>query len=304
MPIVASPYSLQIPANYPDMLIPEDNPLTIEGIELGRKLYYDKKLHPNQSESCSSCHDQQSSFTTLSSNSLPHINLGFYDKFLWNGKIEGTLEDIMMFEVQEFFQTDLAVLKNDGEYPELYFLAFGTKEITYENTAQALAQFLRTVNSFDSRYDQLMNGLNNLTPEEWDGYDIFFTERGDCFHCHGGILFTDNSFHNNGLDNNPSFGRYAITNEPSDLGKFKTPTLKNIELTAPYMHDGRFETLEQVVEFYSSGVQWSETLDPLMKNVSSGGVNLTADEKQHLIAFLKTLTDQSFISNTSLSDPN
>lgn len=299
-----TPYYLEIPSNYPTMDIPENNKMTHEGVELGRKLYYDVKLHPDQSKSCSSCHEQQTSFTTFSSNSLPHINLGFYDKYLWNGKIEGTLEDIMLFEVDVFFQTNLDLLRNDAEYPNLFFKAFGSKEITSEKTAFALAQFLRTVNSFGSKYDQQLQGLTTMTPEEWDGFDIFYSERGDCFHCHSGMLFTDNLFHNNGLDINPSLGRSEITLNPTDVGKYKTPTLKNIEHTGPYMHDGRFQTLEEVVDFYSTGLEWSSTIDPLMKNVGSGGVNLTLEEKNNLVLFLKTLSDDQFLTNSSLSDPH
>lgn len=303
-PYEPTPYSLNLPSNYPSMIIPSDNPLTVEGIALGRKLYYDTKLHPTQSFSCSSCHNQQSSFTTYASNSLPHLNLGFYNKFLWNGKVEGTLEDIMLFEVEDFFQTDLDVLRNDADYPNLYYKAFGSTVITSKKTAYALAQFLRTVNSYNSKFDRVLLGLETMTPEEWDGYDIFFTERGDCFHCHGGMLKTDNLFHNNGLDNNPSDGRYTITQNSNDIGKFKTPTLKNIALTAPYMHDGRYQTLEEVVEFYSTGLQWSATVDPLMKKINDGGINLSPTEKQNLVAFLKTLTDSTFISNSAFSNPN
>ncbi|TNF32198.1 MAG: cytochrome-c peroxidase [Deltaproteobacteria bacterium] len=299
-----TPYYLNIPTNYPTMDIPENNQMTYEGIELGRKLYYDKKLHPNQSMSCSSCHNQQTSFTTFSSNSLPHINLGFYDKYLWNGQVEGTLEDIMLFEVDFFFQTNLDLLREDDEYPNLFFRAFGSTEITSKKTAYALAQFLRTVNSFESRYDLQLQGLATMTPEEWDGFDIFYTERGDCFHCHSGVLFTDNLFHNNGLDINPSLGRSEVTFNPSDVGKYKTPTLKNIEYTGPYMHDGRFQSLEEVVEFYSTGLNWSSTIDPLMINVGSGGVNLTSEEKNNLVLFLKTLSDVEFLNNSNLSNPN
>jgi cytochrome c peroxidase len=297
---LTTPYHLDYPSHFPDMFIPADNPLTEEGVELGRKLYYDKKLHPNQTMSCSSCHSQQTSFSSYANNSLPHINLGFYDKFLWNGKVEGTLEDIMLFEVEEFFKTDLSILQNDPDYPDLFFKAFRSRDITSKNAAYALAQFLRTVNSYNSKYDLYLQGLATFTPEELAGYNLFFNETGDCFHCHGGALMTDNDFHNNGLDNNPDDGRFEITNDPNDIGKFKTPTLRNIALTGPYMHDGRFETLEEVVSFYSTGFNWSPTADPLI----IPGAYLTAEEEQNLVAFLKTLTDESFVTNQNLSDPD
>lgn len=298
-----TPFSINIPVGFPDMLISADNPLTVEGVDLGRRLYYDKLLHPDQTMSCSSCHSQSNAFTTQSSNSLAHINLGWAKSFLWNGKVEGTLEDIMLFEVEEFFKSNLVVLNQDEEYPRLFYKAFGVGKITSREAAYALAQFFRTLNSSNSKYDKVLRGEATFTPEEWDGYDIFFTERGDCFHCHGGILYTDNLFHNNALDSSPEPGRYTVSKDQSDYGKFKTPTLRNVELTGPYMHDGRFQSLEEVIAFYSNGLQWSETVDPLMKKVSSGGVQLSIAEQQNLIAFLKTLTDQSFITNQNLADP-
>lgn len=299
-----APYVETIPSYFPDMQISADNPMTNEGVALGRMLYYDKKLHPNLTISCSECHTQSDGFSDPTVNSLAHINLGWASSFLWNGKVEGTLEDIMLFEVDEFFGTDLNVLNQDAEYPALFEKAFGVTNIKSKHVAYALAQFFRTLNSYDSKYDRVMQGLEIFTAEEANGYDIFFTERGDCFHCHGGALATDNLFHNNGLDANPDNGRFTITNNNSDIGKFKTPTLRNIEFTAPYMHDGRYQTLEEVITFYSYGLQWSPTVDPLMKNVEvAGGVNLNQQDMDDLIAFLRTLSDQTFLNNPELSDP-
>src|SRR5690554_5668277 len=297
--------TINYPSNFPDMVIPDDNQPTKEGIALGRALYYDKILSKNQNKSCSSCHDQTKDFTTFQSNSLAHINLAWNDYYLWNGRFEGPLENVMMFEVNDFFETNIQVVNNNSNYRELFKKAYGVDEITAKDIAYALAQFFRTLNSTDSKFDRFMKGEVNLTPEEWDGYDIFFTERGDCFHCHGTVLFHDNAFGNNGLDLDPDAGLYNITGNMNDYGKFKTPTLRNIELTAPYMHDGRFETLEEVISFYSFGVKHdSPNLSPLMKYSADGGVQLSQQEAEHLIAFLKTLTDYTFINNTSLSDPN
>ena len=299
-----TPYTETFPNYFPTMPVTQDNPLTNEGVQLGRMLYYDKILHPNQEMSCSSCHTQSTGFSNPGSNSLAHINIGFNSSFLWNGKIEGSLEDIMMFEVEEFFQTDLSLLNEHDEYPMLFQKAFGAREITSKEVAYALAQFFRTLNSYNSKYDLVMQGLATFTPEEANGYDIFFTERGDCFHCHGGALFNDNLFHNNALDSDPDNGRYDITFDNSDIGKFKTPTLRNIEFTAPYMHDGRYQTLEEVIQFYSYELQSSPTVDPLMKYVDfPGGVALDAQEVNDLIAFLRTLSDTTFLNNPALSDP-
>ena len=141
-------------------------------------------------------------------------------------------------------------MNDDDEYPILFEKAFGVSKIKSKQVAYALAQFFRTMNSYDSKYDQVLQGTATFTPEEANGDEIFFSERGDCFHCHGGALITDNDFHNNALDANPDDGRFTVINNPSDIGRFKTPTLRNIEYTAPYMHDGRYQTLEEVVSFY------------------------------------------------------
>src|SRR5690554_2584953 len=159
----------------------------------------------------------------------------------------------MLFEVEDFFGTSIQEVNTNSNYRYLFKKAYGVDEITSKDIAYAIAQFFRTLNSTDSKSDRFMRGEGNLTPEEWDGYDIFFTERGDCFDCHGTVLFHDNAFGNNGLDLDPDAGLYNITGNMNDYGKFETPTLRNIELTTPYMHDGRFETLEEVISFYSFG---------------------------------------------------
>lgn len=297
-----APYYMQVPDRFPEMEIPADNPLTVEGIALGRRLYYDPALHINGDRACATCHRQEYAFTS-DAEVLPHINLGWNNAFLWNGKVQGTLEDIMLFEVKDFFQADMGRLNGLPDYPVLSFKAFGEKALTNELAAKAIAQFVRTMVSGNSTYDKVMRDELFFTDAQYDGYEIFFTERGDCFHCHGGVLFTDNAFHNNGLDANPAIGLGAITGNPEDLGKFKTPTLRNIALTGPYMHDGRYATLEEVIDFYSEGLHESETIDPLMKQAHKGGVQLTAKEKSDLIAFLKCLTDSAFISNPALDSP-
>lgn len=298
------PFEITFSDQFPILEIPEHNQTTVAGIKLGRMLYYDAELHPDGLHSCASCHLQENSFTS-DGEILPHLNLGWNTKFLWDGKIQGTLEDIMLFEVRDFFGTDVDRLQNHADYPRLFFEAFGEEEITQENAAKAMSQFQRTMVSDNSKYDQVISQKPGifLSDEELRGWDIFFTEKGDCFHCHGGILFTDNLMHNNGLDAQPSAGYGAITGEPFDMGKFKTPTLRNVALTGPYMHDGRYETLEDVINFYSNGVHFSETIDPLMKFVHQGGIQLTDMEKQDLLAFLHTLTDSSYIDNIELSDP-
>lgn len=297
---VTTPYQLTIPTGFPEMSIPDNNALTVEGVALGKKLYYDNILDKNQGRACASCHLQEFSFSSQP-DVLPHVNLGWNHNWLWKGDVQGSLEDIMAFEVEEFFETNLENLNNHSEYPTLFKNAFNVDEISYTEVEKALAQFLRTLNSGNSKFDKVQRGEATFTNEENLGFELFYTERGDCFHCHSTALFSDNQLHNNALDANPEAGYYEFTGDPLDYGKFKSPTLRNIELTGPYMHDGRYATLEEVVNFYSEGLQHSPTVDPLMKQLSNGGVQLTTEEKIALVSFLKTLSDEEFINNPEFS---
>ncbi|VAW25891.1 hypothetical protein MNBD_BACTEROID06-802 [hydrothermal vent metagenome] len=296
-----TPYELIIPQEFPVMDIPADNRLTIEGVALGKKLYYDPILDKNQAKACATCHLQKQSFSSAPA-VLPHVNLGWQHNWLWKGEVKGSLEDIMAFEVQDFFETDLANLNTHSEYPTLFKNAFGVDNIDYVDIEKALAQFLRTLNSGNSKFDQVQRGEAEFTNEESQGLELFFTEKGDCFHCHATTFFSDNQFHNNALDAKPAAGYFEVTGDSLDYGKFKSPTLRNIELTAPYMHDGRFATLEEVINFYSNGLQHSATVDPLMKQLNNGGIQLTIEEKAALLAFLRTLTDQDFITNPDFAN--
>ncbi len=289
-------YNLVIPEGFPEMTIPENNPLTIEGVELGKKLYYDNILDKNKARACANCHLQELSFSSQPA-ALPHVNLGWQNNWLWKGDVQGPLEEIMAFEVQDFFKTNLDNLNSHSEYPSLFKQTFDTDKIEYIHIEKALAQFLRTLNSGNSKFDKVQRGEAAFTNEENLGFELFFTEKGDCFHCHATTFFSDNQLHNNALDTNPEPGYFEVTGDSLDYGKFKSPTLRNIELTAPYMHDGRYANLEDVIEFYSSDLQHSATVDPLMKQLSNGGLQLTAEEKTGLLAFLKTLTDLEFINN-------
>ncbi len=291
-----TPYNLVIPEGFPAMSIPDDNLLTVEGIALGKKLYYDNILDKNQAQACATCHLQEQSFSSKPA-ALPLINLGWSRNWLWDGRVQGSLEDIMAFEVEEFFETNLDNLNNHSEYPPLFKQVFNVTKIEYIHIEKALAQFLRTVNSGNSKFDQVLRGEAAFTNNEHIGFELFFNEKGDCFHCHATTFFSDNQMHNNALDANPSPGYFIVTGDSLDYGKFKSPTLRNIEYTAPYMHDGRFATLEDVINFYSTGLQHSPTVDPLMKQLNNGGIQLTPEEKAALLAFLKTLSDEAFINN-------
>lgn len=284
------------------------NPLTQEGVALGKKLYYDPILDGTAGRSCSSCHYQDESFTYNTVNSQPHLNLAWNSNFLWNGKVSGTVENIMLFEVDEFFKTDISRLNSNTEYTQLFKEAFGVDEITSREVSYALAQFIRTIISGNSKFDRYLLNQEALTPSELSGLNIFMDEEGgDCFHCHGSPvnpLWTDNDFHNNGLDATfTELGLGETTGNSADDGKFKTPTLRNLIYTAPYMHDGRFATIEEVILHYSIGLQNSPTIDPLMKNVAQGGAQLNPQEMVDLKAFLLTLTDDSVLNNNALSSP-
>jgi cytochrome c peroxidase len=306
------PKELDVPSHFPSPELPDENPLTEEGLALGRKLYYDPLLSkggPFDGSSCSSCHQQKDAFTVPRPEGrtpvLPHINLAWGDRFLWNGKVDGDLEEVMAFEVEEFFRTDIEKLRNDPDYPDLFGKAFGEPGVSLKKTEKALAQFIRSLISGESKFDRYLQGRTSLTPSEMNGYSIFNSEKGDCFHCHSQPLFTDHELHNIGLDSIPSGadrGHYLISSDSSDLGAFKTPTLRNVALRSTYMHDGRFTSLSEVVEHYNDGVERSSYLDPIMtKAGKEDGLGLTAQEKADLVAFLKTLSDSSFVQDPAFT---
>tara|TARA_B100000497_G_scaffold90838_1_gene101366 strand:- start:133 stop:822 length:690 start_codon:yes stop_codon:yes gene_type:complete len=201
-------------------------------------------------------------------------------------------------EMHETWWNVESKLNSDSVYRFLFKNAFNIDYIDSIHVVKAIAQFERTIISVDSKYDKWMRQELQLSPSELNGFAIFNSEKGDCFHCHGTEMFMDNDFHNNGLDANnfADLGRANITNNADDIAKFKTPTLRNIEFSAPYMHDGRFSTLEEVIEHYNSGGNYSPTVDPLMKKIGVG-LQLTNTEKQDLINFLKALSDYNFLNN-------
>jgi len=313
--VALTPYKIQYPDYFPQMVLNDQNPLTKEGVALGRKLYYDTRMHKEVgTRACATCHVQSGGFTSdgiadkfgIGISVLPHINVGWNSNYLRDGKIQGTIEKIMIFEVEKFFETDVSVLQADDTYPAEFKQVFGEETITPKLCGYALAQFFRTLISINTKWDQWKQGVATLTESEERGREIFTTDRGGCFNCHPAPLFTDNQFHNNGLNNTfpeEQYGRYAVTFDDADMGKFKTSTLRNIAITGPYMHDKRFTTLDEVIEHYSSGIQASDTLDPVIDGWGGTGLNFTEQEKTDLIAFLNTLTDNDMMTQSSLSNP-
>ncbi|KAB1160851.1 cytochrome-c peroxidase [Tenacibaculum aiptasiae] len=324
------PITLKIPELFQQKIIapviPSNNPLTEEGIALGKKLFFDKILSKDNTQSCATCHDPKRAFTDEtrfsdgvngnfgSRNSMPIFNLAwnFDERFAWDGK-ELSLERQALEPVRNPIEmhskwTDVTQrIQNHAEYPTLFKQAFGNVKIDSTLITKALAQFERTLISGGSKFDQFLLGKVQLTPEEKNGFDVFMDEtRGDCFHCHGSNnnpLWTDNKFHNNGLDATfTDLGLGKVTGDPNDNGKFRTPSIRNLKFTAPYMHDGRFATIEEVIEHYSTGLKASPTIDPLMKKVNQGGVNISNKDKADLKAFLLTLTDNNFVNNPDFQE--
>lgn len=330
-----TPYELEIPSHFPSMIIPENNPMTKEGVSLGRMLFYEERLSGDNSMSCATCHAPENSFADpnqLSTgidgiagtrNSMALINLGWQKFFFWDGRAKSLEEQILEpipnpLEMHQKWKDAVSKLQQDVEYRNMFYKAFGEEGIDSVKVSKAIAQFIRTMISGSSKYDVMykfenslpLNSvdqsiLSSISPEDWAGYDLFKSLNGaDCLHCHSGILMHINKFSNNGLDATfTDQGRGAITGSPNDMGRFKIPTLRNIALTAPYMHDGRFGTLDEVIEHYSSELVSSPTIDPLMEHLSSGGVQLDSQEKYLLKKFLMTLTDYSFINNPEFQDP-
>ena len=300
---------------------PADNPSTVQGVALGRRLFHDPVLSRDGTQSCASCHKPEFAFADTgrrfslgvegmegTRNTPTLANVAWNLLHFWDGRA-GSLEDQAVgpvanpIEMAESWDNVVAKLQHHPDYPDLFCEVFGTDEISQTRVVQAIAQFERTMVSNNSRYDRWLRGTLELTPAEQRGLILFEDERGDCFHCHTPPhLFTDLLFHNNGLDADPPDpGLSATTGRTTDRGKFKTPTLRNVALTAPYMHDGRFETLEEVLDHYISGGVHSPNLDPLIRV----GVGLPLDEqqKQDIIAFLHALTDTTFVNNPDFRAP-
>ena len=337
----ATPYTISYPFFWSKVpiLIPANNPLTVEGIALGRKLFYDPILSQNNTQSCSSCHKQNFAFSDTSAFSLgdagqmgkrnapPIFNLGWFTnygilnhQFFWDGGA-ADLESQAFgpitnpIEMNETLSNVINKLKNNSAYPPLFKKAFGTDSITSQLLAFAIAQFERTIISGNTKFDQgrLIN-FNNLTVEEMNGFITFTSEKGDCWHCHtlappSSPLEADfgrnYNFHNNGLQKIfLDSGLARITKNNGDMGKFKTPSIRNLVFTAPYMHDGRFSTLEQVIDFYDTLAYQGTNVDGFITKIPHpNGLNLSTQEKRELVAFLKTLTDSSLINNSAYSKP-
>jgi cytochrome c peroxidase len=324
LPPGTRPLTLDITRRFPQVALPKDNPLTHEGVALGETLFHDARLSVNNTQSCASCHDRGTAFSDTrrvslgaqgqvgKRQSMPLFNLAWSHAFFWDGRASTLRQQVLMpiQDAHEMNETLDRAISKIGDLKPAFAQAFGSPEITSDRLAKALEQYLLTLISQDSRFDRAARKVGTLTEEEKRGLQLFVTEhdpkRGlfgaDCFHCHGGTLFTDHSFKNNGLNLKPEdLGLMAVTGKDSDRGKFKTPSLRNIATTAPYMHDGRFATLEEVVAHYNGPLTRSDTLDANLAKHPESGIQLSAEDQRALVAFLKTLTDETFLSPSTAS---
>jgi len=330
IPFNPQSYTLQAPEGFPLLEIPAENPLTFEGVWLGRKLFFDPILSLDSTISCASCHLVPGSFTDNlavsqgvdgsqgSRSAMSLLNVVFhYNGLFWDGRAP-TLEEQALLpvedprEMQESWPNVEAKLQAHPVYPKEFRKAFGIAnkaDISRTHVAMALAQFERTlVSSGNSKFDRFMRGEIFLSDSEFNGFDMFFDVSqsldAQCGHCHAAPLFTTNEYRNNGiepvsgLDNFPDRGRGDVVGDRLENGKFKIPTLRNIEFTAPYMHDGRFTTLAEVIEHYNSGGHQQPNTDPLIYPLG-----LTQAEKEDILAFLMTLSDTTFLNNPEFQNP-
>lgn len=315
----------ELPANDIRLIIPQGwpaphydfsgNPLTKEGFILGRKLFYDTRLSRDNSISCGSCHQQFAAFSHLDHNvshgvdnllgtrNSPGIfNLNWQTNFMWDGGINhievqplGPITNPV--EMDEDINNVVSKIQTDAEYREMFKNVFGSETVTSQRMFKAMAQFMGMLVSYNSKYDLYMRGQTALTTSESNGLTLF---QQKCSSCHPAPLFTNMQYMNNGLDTVfADAGRGKITNLAADSGCFKVPSLRNVALSKPYMHDGRFNSLDACLDHYINGVKNSSTLSAGV----AGGISLTPQEKADVIAFLKTLTDHTFTTDERFKDP-
>ena len=319
---------------------PYADSLTVEGIQLGRRLFYDKHLSLDGHKACASCHQLQyaladsgyalsvNEFGHTKRNAMPLQNLAYAPMFFWDGRqpsIAAAAQDASQHEMGLPVTNALSYLEKDTTYVKLFKKAFGRPGNVSEGRIYlAIQEFLITAVTCNSHFDSVSLGITQFTTAEFDVFNnMFNTEVGDCFHCHGNgatQLMTTFAFQNNCLDSAATIydfkdpGRGGITGSSDDYGTFKTPTLRNVAVSGPYMHDGRFTTLQQVMNHYSDSLQFSPTINSFLKNhfhkdslglvdEQVGGLHLTAQQKQEFIEFLNGFTDTSFMNNPNLKNP-
>ena len=326
-------YTIAKPFHFPNINNPYKDSLTVEGIELGRRLFYDKHLSSTGLLACASCHKQEFAFSDAGNakstnvfgptkRNAPSIeNLLWAGNIFWDGRaasLGAQAKDAFHGEQNMDIPGAITYLKADSTYTRLFRKAFGRPgDVTEDKIYLAVQEFMMSLVSSNSHFDKAMRGEESLTASELNGLNIFVSQEGECVHCHTDgasyLLAPPNSYQNNGLDSAATIndftdkGRGAITLANSDYGKFKVPSLRNVALTAPYMHDGRFQTLAQVVDFYSdSDKTLSPNIDGFNLGLSihpQGKFGFDAQQKQDLLNFLYSLTDTTFTHNPAFSNP-
>lgn len=335
-----TPYSLEI-GHFPPPVLPEDNPMTEAGVELGRMLFHEKRLSGDNTQACADCHLQSRNFSDpavfstgiageegqrhsmILSNLAWHVHHGesHGHGFFWDGRAPSLRAQVLQpiqdaLEMDESLEDVMAKLNADPVYRDQFKRAFDAEEVSSDLMARALEQFLFSMVSNQSKYDHWLLGEVELTESEERGRVLFFdefdpfnpeTSGADCAHCHSGLDFSNHQFANNGLDADADMediGYMGVTGEDGDLGKFKTPSLRNVMVSAPYMHDGRFADIEEVLDHYDHGAVSSTSLDPMMQYNVDYGLGLSEQDRADLIAFLHTLTDTEFLNNPAFSNPH
>ena len=308
----------EMPSNLPAPLYRfTDNPLSEEGIALGRRLFYDGRLSLDGNHPCSSCHQQSAAFGTFEHdrshgyngshtlrNAPPLFNLAWKDKFHWDGEFNSFMAEAAQpinghIEMAESFDGVITKLQKDPEYRSMFRKVFRTEFISASNMMKALAQFTGSLVSADSKYDRVKKGIDSFSSAESAGYELF---KLHCQGCHPEPMFTDNSYRNTGLpldDFLDDRGRVRITGNQADEGKFLVPSLRSVYLTSNYMHDGRFNTLLQCVNHYRTGVLPGPNVDPLV----AGGISLTDEQAINVTLFLRTLSDSAFLHDPRFTKP-
>jgi cytochrome c peroxidase len=329
-----------IPSNFPKPIYPIDsNPVTQAGFDLGKNLFYDGILSRDSTIACGECHRQTYAFShhmhDLSHgiegriglrNAQPLQNLAWRERFQWDGKA-ATLDTQPILPIEHPDEMDdkldnvVAKLSKHQGYKNMFKAAFGTEQITAERMLKALSQFMLSLVSANAKYDkyQRKEAGVNLTADELEGMSLF--ESKGCKSCHAGQLFSDESFRSLGLsrfertkvdyiDGKPVLsivvdeGRYRVTGIVTDRFRFKVPSLRNVAASPPYMHDGRFAKLQEVLDFYDAGMQEVPNLDPIFRKNARLGIPMSAEEKRKIIAFLNTLTDETFLKDKRFAEPD
>jgi cytochrome c peroxidase len=330
----STPYEWNIPAGFPAPTVPADNPMTVEKVALGERLFNDSRLSINQQQSCASCHLKAFAFAqptktsvgttgeVLKRNSMALVNVAYNGSFTWAHDGLGKVENQILIPLFNEAPVEMGVTGNEAEIlarlqdyaPEIEAV-FASNEINFDHIVKALASYVRSLTSFNSNFDRYayFNEDDALSDSAIRGMDLFFSEKLECFHCHGGFNFTQSSkhamqkldlvsFHNTGLYDIDGEGSYAngdqgladITFNPKHRGKFRAPTLRNIMLTAPFMHDGSVATMSEVIDIYAAGGRGDGVNNPL-KSPFVQGFDITDEEKQDLLTFLESLTDYEFV---------